>query len=481
MVSQGSRPLTISIRLGGNKERVQTTVPPPQPPVTHKVSQTPSYRHLPSSIIRINYSRSLNSYISKLKIKRKKLYGELSDLRDDSMSSFPLTPDPIRKKCQYDYMLEEMRLVSNDFVEERRWKIHTAYILAHEAQSFFYRYIYPHQQLRGSDVPVSDVITNPVAKDSEEQQKRRIGHMLSEMVQDFWSKVHEANRELSESVPTRTVKPKDITTDDRRLEITMNKQLMRSEYLKEDGKEEGQVSEEVVRQLTQRSDREGMRQYIHQCILQRLPAVVQCNKEMMESVFLTICPILNLCSKGVGMILCKDDFIPAITVILQYLFPHFHLHFSLTNSLRMRDILVLSPSSLKDPKPNIHLSVLMCVDVSIPSQSGFITSSTQVLVIQTGDELSLQSIPYHFNENYTHPKDSSISITTRVITLSPSQQQLRNALLSVFIAKWTEPSQSDLLYSFYLLTRQIDRLIIPPSSPCVMPPIRFCSLSHYHV
>ena len=106
MVSQGSRPLTISIRLGGNKERVQTTVPPSQQSAPHKVSQTPSYRHLPSSIIRINYSRSLNSYISKLKIKRKKLYGELSDLRDDSMSAFPLTPDPIRRKCKYDYMLE---------------------------------------------------------------------------------------------------------------------------------------------------------------------------------------------------------------------------------------------------------------------------------------------------------------------------------------------------------------------------------------
>ena len=72
--------------------------------------------------------------------------------------------------------------------------------------------------------------------------------MLAGMVQDFWSKVHAANEELAGSVPVSTVEPEKELEDDRRIEITLNKKLMRSEYIGEE-KEELQVSEEVVNLL----------------------------------------------------------------------------------------------------------------------------------------------------------------------------------------------------------------------------------------
>ena len=108
--------------------------------------------------------------------------------------------------------------------------------------------------------------------------------------------------------------------------------------------------------------------------------------------------------------------------------------------------------------------------------SPFIASNTQVLVIQTSENSSLQSLPYHFSESYSRSKDTSVTITTQVIHLSPIQEQLRNDLLDRLTAQ-SDPSPSDLLHSFYLVTRQIDRMTIPLSSPCILPPIQFHFIS----
>lgn len=110
-------------------------------------------------------------------------------LRDESMSSFPLTPDPTRQKCQYDYMLEEAVLVANDFIEERKWKIQVAYILAHEAQAFYYKYLHkkPNSQNQGE------------ASNSLVEQHKKIGHFLSSMVNEFWNNVKDAQNEVFHS------------------------------------------------------------------------------------------------------------------------------------------------------------------------------------------------------------------------------------------------------------------------------------------
>ena len=244
---------------------------------------------------------------------------------------------------------------------------------------------------------------------------------------------------------------------------------MRSEYIGED--EDTPVSDDIIKELVERNDREGMKQYLQQCVLQRLPAAVHCTEELIETVFLAMCPLLNRCYKGVGMILCDDSFIPAVTSILQYLFPHFHLHLSSPTSFRSRDLLVLSPSSLTDFTQHVELTVLMSVNVTT-SLSRFITAKTQVLMIQTTETSSLQSCPYHFIESYPRSKDTSVSITTHVVHLSPIQEQIRNDLLDRFTTK-PHPSQTDLLHSVYLLTRQIDRMTLSPSLPCTLPPLQF--------
>ena len=100
MVSQGSRPLTISIRVGGNRERLQPSQSSLNAGNSHKPAQHPSYRQLPSSIIRTNYSRGINNYITKLKTKRKNILHDLSDIRDDMVTTFSMSPDPIRSDPQ---------------------------------------------------------------------------------------------------------------------------------------------------------------------------------------------------------------------------------------------------------------------------------------------------------------------------------------------------------------------------------------------
>lgn len=91
MASQGSRPLTISIRLSGVKEKVNTPPAVQKPAQQHKAPTVPSYRQLPSSIRRVHYTQSTKAVISKLQMKRKSILAEMSDLRDEFMLAFPLS------------------------------------------------------------------------------------------------------------------------------------------------------------------------------------------------------------------------------------------------------------------------------------------------------------------------------------------------------------------------------------------------------
>ena len=105
--------------------------------------QTPSYRQLSSRVTRMNLPSRLSSDINKLKQKRDSILREYNTLKEKLAPSFRMYPEPLRRKCHYDYFLEESVLMANDFLEERKWKIQVAYILAHEAQAFFYRFIEP--------------------------------------------------------------------------------------------------------------------------------------------------------------------------------------------------------------------------------------------------------------------------------------------------------------------------------------------------
>ncbi|KAJ3274176.1 chromatin modification- protein VID21 [Terramyces sp. JEL0728] len=58
---------------------------------------------------------------------------QIDHLKQDSMWSLKqIKPQPVpgRVKCQWDYMLEEMEWLAVDFMEERKWKMCTAYNLA---------------------------------------------------------------------------------------------------------------------------------------------------------------------------------------------------------------------------------------------------------------------------------------------------------------------------------------------------------------
>lgn len=180
--------------MSGTKEKIPIVQNQSQP-TTHKA---PVYRQLNSKFLRVN-SRGLNKETKRLKDKRKAVLEELSNLRNESMSAFPLTPDPIRQKSLYDYFLEESVLVANDFIEERKWKIQVAYILVHEAQAFYYEHIYKKEQSadeQGMEVedPSSRLIDH----------HKKIGHFLSSMVNEFWTNVKEAQNEVLHSKKSST-------------------------------------------------------------------------------------------------------------------------------------------------------------------------------------------------------------------------------------------------------------------------------------
>lgn len=353
VVSQGARPLTISIRVGGSRERVQSTLSSSSSVSGHRTQQTPSYRQLPSSIIRTNYSRGMNSFITKLKTKRTQLFNEASNLQDELTSIFPVNPDPVRKKCHYDYMLEEMRLMANDFVEERRWKVNVAYILAHEAKAFYHRYLYPRIQAREkeqaerdanslSSTPMLSSSLSNSTSDSNSQDEleenrlterhKQICHLLSGMVQDFWSKVHAVNDELNKPLGEKKTSASTALSErdrmnertDCRVQITLKEELLRDEYLQrnkmelEQDQDQGQ-EEKTVEELYAKALQEGtMEGYIRRCGYYHLPMGIEANEKAVQSneeetvsvevekAFYLLCQQMSCCSHGRGMVVCEE-------------------------------------------------------------------------------------------------------------------------------------------------------------------------------
>ena len=183
------------------------------------MAQTPSYRQLSSRVTRMNLPSRLSSDINKLKQKRDSILREYNTLKEKLAPSFRMYPEPHRRKCHYDYFLEESVLMANDFLEERKWKIQVAYILAHEAQAFFYRFIEPARNAQASK-PLSlpsftgeiDVKREEMEVEGEKEREllrkqdenqnenrhRQICRIIAGMVTQFWERVHDAHAEAME-------------------------------------------------------------------------------------------------------------------------------------------------------------------------------------------------------------------------------------------------------------------------------------------
>ena len=268
-----------------------------------------------------------------------------------------MNPDPIRKKCQYDYMLEEMRLMANDFLEERRWKVNVAYILAHEAKAFYFRYLYPRIKAREdtlSDSAVLPFVSSSNQGLSEEnqlaQQHKRIGHLLSEMVQDFWGKVHVVNEEFAQahgmqcelgglSASNNNNNKEGGECEATGLQITLNQSLLREDYLRGNGMEiEGKpelanpleqgvemdierVDEETtIREVYESLQEQTVSQSIRICCYNHLPICVTYHDDKenqsllegkgmaceVEQALHLLCQQMDCCSQGRGLVICEE-------------------------------------------------------------------------------------------------------------------------------------------------------------------------------
>lgn len=177
----------------------------------------------------MNLPSRLSSDINKLKQKRDSILREYNALKEKLVPYFRMYPEPLRRKCHYDYFLEESVLMANDFLEERKWKIQVAYILAHEAQAFFYRFIEPNrnsQSMKPLALPSFtgeiEVKKEEVEEDREKEREllrqqeenqdedrhRQICKIIAGMVTQFWERVHDAH---TESLEVPAVKQEPIT------------------------------------------------------------------------------------------------------------------------------------------------------------------------------------------------------------------------------------------------------------------------------
>lgn len=175
---------------------------------------------------RMNLPSRVSSDINKLKQKRDALLREYNTLKEKLVPSFRMYPEPLRRKCHYDYFLEESVLMANDFLEERKWKIQVAYILAHEAQAFFYRFIEPSRSSPPAPPLALPSFTGEIAvkpegpaesakerellrkreENQDEARHRQICKIIAGMVTQFWERVHDARAESLE-IPAGKPKP----------------------------------------------------------------------------------------------------------------------------------------------------------------------------------------------------------------------------------------------------------------------------------
>lgn len=234
-------------------------------------------------------TRTLNSYIVKLKTKRRSVLEDLSKLRDESMSTFPITLDPARQKCQYDYMLEESVLVANDFIEERKWKIYVAYILAHEAQAFYYKHIFNKTHSENS-VSSFGESSSTASEDADELQKKKIGHFLSTMVNEFWNNVKDAQNEVFHSEKKQI---KEVKQNETGIQCVLNR---------DDSSDQNLLSLYAGKPSS-------LELYLNYCHLHHLTSVVSCSptNSLWEDVMVSVCKQLRFTIRGRNVILVPEE------------------------------------------------------------------------------------------------------------------------------------------------------------------------------
>ena len=196
--------------------------------------------------------------------------------------------------------------MANDFLEERRWKVHVAYILAHEAKAFYFRYVHPRMKAREetlSDGAVLPLVSSSKQGCSEEkqlvEQHKRIGHFLSEMIRDFWSKVHVVNEEFAQAHGMQCESAEVCTSDNNNskeggrwestgIQITLNQSLLRGDYLHGHGMEiedkpemevEKVDEETTVREVYEGLQEQTVSQSIRLCSSHHLPICVTYHDE----------------------------------------------------------------------------------------------------------------------------------------------------------------------------------------------------------
>ena len=479
VASQGSRPLTISIRLSGVKEKVNTPPVNPKPAGQHKVPSVPTYRQLPSTLRRVHYSQSTKSTISKLQMKRKEILTELSDLRDESMLAFPLSPEPIRRKCQYDYFLEESLLVANDFLEERKWKINAAYVLAHEARAFYYQHIYPKQEKRSNDVLLVE-------------QHKKIGHLLASMVDDFWGKVRKAKKEgfgaSSQSLEEEKEKQTLVTCS-------------------------SEVPEES-QDCKYPQPKENLDTYVQTCFKRHIPAVIEINEsnQSWSRILLKSCEVFQYCDSGFGVVFAPDDAVALVSTLLHARFNHFDIVTVARDTAvacRKRAIFIFSPDTVLplDVAP-VSLLAFVSVSHSLPSLLPSIPITHSVLVHDTSKVIPSSILPLLFAPAVTEREDLSgliasgvfvvpssskhsttrqvrsakdngeggqfsLSIEAHTVPFSENEAVLRDGLLDAFEERLdATPSSQSVFEAMLVLHHQLDFFACLPSpQPCALPPI----------
>lgn len=329
------------------KEKVNTPPAVQKPVQQHKAPTVPSYRQLPSSIRRVHYTQSTKAIISKLQMKRKSILAEMSDLRDEFMLAFPLSPEPIRRKCQYDYFLEESVLVANDFLEERKWKINAAYVLAHEARAFYYQHIYPNQKNRS-------------ASDLQVDQHKQIGRLLASMVNDFWRKVRTAKEEGIASNKPAPVQPAPA------------KPLLLLSHASESDESakaiKGEPTKPTKEELAYPTNCECVEEYLRECQTRGLPAVVDVSEHnpAWSTVLLRACEVFRSCDEGFGVALVPEEAVALLAVLLHARFPRLEvLRAEKGESVpcRRRSVVVLSPSTCQ-PLAHAPCALLAFTSVS---------------------------------------------------------------------------------------------------------------------
>lgn len=210
-------------------------------------------------------------------------------LRDESMSTFPLTLDPARQKCHYDYLLEESVLVANDFIEERKWKIYVAYILAHEAQAFYYKHIFNKTHSENSVSSFGET-SSTTSEDVDELQKKKIGHFLSTMVNEFWTNVKDAQNEVFYS---KKKQAKEVKTEETHIQYAI--------------KSDEPSDQNLLSVYANKPS--SLELYLNYCHLHHLTSIISCSptNSLWEEVMVSVCQQLRFTIRGTNVILVPEE------------------------------------------------------------------------------------------------------------------------------------------------------------------------------